>query len=468
MTRPVHRRFFSSIASAALGLLVVLPTIAEPLVYIARTHRGDIGLVDPITRGVIGGIPAEGAPSVVKIAPDGTYGYVGYERDQTRVLDTLSGQLIEPDRSWDLPDEIDQILFHPELPLAYMSGESGVAIVDTNTHQIIDSLPSFARPALLHLDLEQDVLVAINVHGDIEYWWLDSGYHHFSPASVPKVSDMVVEPSRYFLLTEDEILSFSLWRPAHSASEPREPAAIAFYPEVKLDDLFPATPHLGPALQLELALAKGTIYVGFEGGIKKVECLNSNSTGATNCPGTDGSHGGAGSGVDLVVSTLDLTGGGDERGLEGHMADMIPYNEGRELLVLGNRTGSLVDTATMTLIKELQVRSGTGPLGPADLAPPVASCEAASTSILGFIRAVNALNTGQGSKQKLISQAKAARDALKAGDMNTGRLKLQGLVWRTIERSNLAPGAEQHIAPEDASELVCAVANMIARIDAAH
>lgn len=456
-----HERVISlSITRIGMVLLacLALNAWAEPIAYVTRPDRNDLGMIDTVSLTVLGGIPTGGRPLVVAIAPDATFGYVGVKGGSTLILDTLASAVSDGQgRPPELPASVHQVAFHPDAPRAYLLADDSLWVLDTNTHTVLDVWLNPSPSLGLFIDIDAGALVSLSDNGDVYAWWLDSGDVSFlGNLDVGYILDAELGgDGRLYVLTGEELVRVAWYLLNAGAEEPT--IALTRVEPLPVDQLFDGV-TLGLPLQVDPSRADSVLYVGFEGGVAAAQCEVRGEP--RNC--FAGATGGGQATVTRAV--IELFESPNSRGLEGYMSDLRQSRDGTRLYAFGRRMMAAIDTETFSLLTDFNVRSGGGYLGMVDLGYAAAACIADSTSLLALARTATTLDTSAESAQKLVYRAKAARTLMIEGQPEEARLKLQRFIGLAVNRSNLNPGDPHYIKADDAARIICAAANLMVRI----
>ncbi|MBN7796118.1 hypothetical protein [Parahaliea mediterranea] len=440
---------------------------AEPLAYVARPDRVDVGIIDTVSRTIVGGIPADGRPSVVAISPDGTFGYVGMERVPTRILDTLTHTLVDDTRRQsELPVDVRQVVFHPRDPRAFLLSADTLWVVDTSQHTVLEGWVNPAPSVGLFIDDELGLLVSLSEYGELFAWSLDTGELYPSGRVVNgRIGDVGMgdDGMLYVVVDEDIVrLGWTLRIRGERKGERvsvLEPVPGGTVPVAQLVD----DASLGMPLQVEPARAGTVLYVGLEEGVASVRCTE--GAEPVNCIEFLVRRTRPGAGIEVSRAVIPLSASASSRGLEHHMSELLQTRDGKGLFAVGRRMMAAIDAETFELLGDFHVGSGAGYLGDADLGYAVDSCTASSTSLLALARTAAKLETSADSANRMRYRAQAAREALIEGRPEEARLKLQNFMWLAMSRSNLPSNDPDHIDADVAAELLCAAGNLIARIN---
>ena len=494
LSRVLRRRLT---ASALLALLLVTPQAAqaEPLGYVLRPDRQDIGVLDSRDDSLFGGLPLSsalgndiGRLNFIALNADGRSGLVGATEMGLGRLDLLSGRVDETLDIRGQPLAVGALsaVFRPGSNIAYVSlFQSGLLEVDTSDGRV-EILRSFEAPNFLKLfylpsayegvDLEdvdpEDIrraflnplLFGLREDGRITAFDLELGREignentdlRAQLARFFEVVDLTVEPDgSIWALTAQDALQHL----------PREGLDVQGFPIFRVPaDLSDRADHF--------ALGKGglSLYLANSSAAFKLECPSdvfgpSDEAVAKPVAPCDSFN------SRLVITEIELGEVTDDGEIlppetNNPIGDLALTPDEASLYVVGRRTIFRIDTEAEELTAGFRMRAGPGnsQLGQIALSETVEPCVPQSTSLLALRNEIDNLTTSNATRGWVRFRADRARSALLDGDVEDARSQLIQVIGRTTSRSNLSAGEANHIPPDEAASVICAAGNILERV----
>lgn len=471
---------YSFTARFALILLIwfITPTISfsEPLGYIARPDRQDIGVFDTMSNTVLESIALNAPVTVVKVHPSGEFAYVGLEEAPMRVLKTLDGKFDEINSTPGDALEVIDIVFDAARSRAYAATIFGeITVIDTENHTIIDQWN--AQVAVAELALSTDlgwliirseyapglVMIDTTTGERFEPYLASAGNRELRDSFlVNPVKDITIGvDGRLYVLDDYTIAVFSLERLEYE------------YEYIRFEMNFDGAGSIGDLINddigsteirsFEVNPTEQIIYLGYDYGVFVPKCFDNSARDGSSPISCYDRH--ADSSPHVDVTSIDMTNFRSGRNLE-EIRDIQLTPDGKTLYVVGRRVVVVVDTATLEVTHNVNIQAGGGSLGKMSLAKPVEGCAPGATSVNGLYAEAYFLDAQSEATDKLKGKIKTLRKKLANDDIIGGRYALKGLINVVTWYSALPPEDARHIKPVDASSLICAAGNLLARLDA--
>lgn len=469
----VTRTVSHPIALLLCLFMVSVVSHAEPLGYVARPDRSDLGVVDTLSHTVLGSIPLNAIPYFVEVSPDGQFAYVGLEGDPMVVVNTFDASIAEIDigkgDSRSIRD-VRAVVFDPDEPIAYLANGMGqVVIIDTLNHQVVDILAAFGDFEQLVLSPDRDFLVGRD-RGRVIVIDIESG----SRAETDEIGaiDLAMLGSNLIgVLTRFEYLELGVIKNTHPQSgsilsiyarlEPTQRISVDNFRGILDADSFLRSNS--EYKQIEFGQTPPTVYLGFEQGVIAIFCPENQA---------DCSLGSLGQRQSIYdISEVDLRDleVSEQRRDFGGMSDLKLTPDQSQVYAVGRRTLAMIDSVDTTLIEAIAVwpgNRGSGALGNISFGVAVEPCTAEASSIAALRQRVSLLDTDDDSLSLLLGKINTAANKLKNGKVIGGRNNFKAFIDAVVWRSNIAPSDTRHVKPGDASGLICDAANLLARLDA--
>lgn len=130
------RRGLFAIGVALAGFLIIVPGALARYAYVTNSGDGTVSVVETINNAPVGAIPIGGKPVDVAISPDGTRAYVANKgSDSVAVIDTKANAVVG---TVPVGKEPAGIAVSPDGHRVYVSnfGDETVSVVDTGTNSV--------------------------------------------------------------------------------------------------------------------------------------------------------------------------------------------------------------------------------------------------------------------------------------------------------------------------------------------
>jgi len=415
-----------------LCLLLAHAAAAEPLAWIVRPARGDLGLVDLGVRRTYGAVPLRYPGRTIGVRPDGRLGHVGSGHD-TMTLRLFDGR---SELAPQLPESVHAIAYAEALGLTLFAIDDRIELYDTASDVRVGEI-RIADVEEMVVDARRQTVYARRYDG---IWAADLT----QPDRYGRVTDRRAERIRMggdqLLVASGGIVELYAVRPMQSGGSIVLALSVPF-----------------PRELIDMAVSDdgSRLYALLEAG-SGVEVHDVCIAGQCPLP------------TNRVVLP-DVDGAKQlERSRDGSELYALARNA---VAVIGVPVDYVPDAGpkpapppTLEYLARIGVRAGGGSLEQMVIVEPLPGCAPFTTSLLGLHTGIEPIQTSDGTKQNLLSILDEAGASIASDYAQGARNAMRDFISAVLWRSSLGTSNRHRLPEADASELLCATGNVISRI----